>query len=331
MAQEMAAENDLTTTLPSERPLLRQALGFSIDQPTKSINTYQASVSAPTHSSVFLPGQEPKITKLKAKKSIKRPRRPEAYAGQTSRFRLQTYDPTPSGDPPANNGGGPYASTYRGVTPAAEARKDLPATATASLQGRSSSSTASSNVIVSFGSFTSLRSSQANSSASSKSKSTQPAGVSPFSCSKFQEFPNDNTHYRHNYESQHKHAMSLSPSQRQSAQSETQKKWGPIARSQGYPPAAATSSRGTDNEEAEGLELKFMVVFLKLIVAFLGQQRRPLRMVTVLIQDIRSGVTDHQLAEVKVPLKQSDDPQDGFWADARDIVCILLHNIMSTS
>ena len=44
-------------------------------------------------------------------------------------------------------------------------------------------------------------------------------------------------------------------------------------------------------------------------------------MVTVLIQDIRSGVTDHQLAEVRVPLKVSDDPQGGFWADAKEIVC----------
>lgn len=67
-----------------------------------------------------------------------------------------------------------------------------------------------------------------------------------------------------------------------------------------------------------------MVVFLTFI-ALLGQPRRPLRIVTVLIQDIRSGVTDHQLAEVRVPLKPSDDPQDGFWADARDIVCQLIH------
>ena len=56
------------------------------------------------------------------------------------------------------------------------------------------------------------------------------------------------------------------------------------------------------------------------LIALLGQPRRPLRVVTVLIQDIRSGVTDHQLAEVRVPLKGSDDPQDGFWADAKDIV-----------
>ena len=64
-----------------------------------------------------------------------------------------------------------------------------------------------------------------------------------------------------------------------------------------------------------------MVVLSYTFIALLGQLRRPLRTVTVLIQDIRSGVTDHQLAEVKVPLKPSDDPRDGFWADARDIVC----------
>ena len=44
-----------------------------------------------------------------------------------------------------------------------------------------------------------------------------------------------------------------------------------------------------------------------------------MRMVTLLIEDIRSGVTDHQLAEVKVPLRQADHPEDGFWADAKDV------------
>ena len=67
-----------------------------------------------------------------------------------------------------------------------------------------------------------------------------------------------------------------------------------------------------------------LVVFLTSI-SLLGQPRRPLRIVTILIQDIRSGVTDHQLAEVKIPLKPSDDPQDGFWADARDIVSQAMH------
>jgi hypothetical protein len=216
----MAAENDLIPL--SKRPILRQPLGFSIDQPAKSISTYEASISAPSQSSVFLPGQEPKLKKLKAKKRscVKRPRRPEAYAGQTSRFRLQGFEPVPDGDSSTHQGSGSYASMYRGVAPTTERRPDPPTiVATASLQGRPSSST----------------------------QFTKDIGSTPLG----------GPYYRHNYESQHKHALSLSPSQRQSAQSESQKKWGPIARYQGYPPAASTSSKGTDNE-AEGLELKFL-------------------------------------------------------------------------
>jgi hypothetical protein len=48
--------------------------------------------------------------------------------------------------------------------------------------------------------------------------------------------------------------------------------------------------------------------------------RQPLRMVTLLMQDIRSGEVDHQLAEVKVPLRPAEDPRDGYWADAKELV-----------
>ncbi|KAG1716641.1 hypothetical protein ID866_519 [Astraeus odoratus] len=47
--------------------------------------------------------------------------------------------------------------------------------------------------------------------------------------------------------------------------------------------------------------------------------QRPLRMVTLLIEDLRSGIPDSQLAEIKVPLKVAEDPEDGFWADAVDV------------
>jgi hypothetical protein len=39
-------------------------------------------------------------------------------------------------------------------------------------------------------------------------------------------------------------------------------------------------------------------------------------MVTILIEDIRSGVVDHQLAEVRVHLY---DRQERFWADAQEV------------
>lgn len=43
---------------------------------------------------------------------------------------------------------------------------------------------------------------------------------------------------------------------------------------------------------------------------------------TLLIEDVRSEPPDQQLAEVKVPLRKADDPEQGWWADAKDIVRI---------
>ena len=42
-------------------------------------------------------------------------------------------------------------------------------------------------------------------------------------------------------------------------------------------------------------------------------------MVTLLIEDVRSGETDLQLAEIKVPLRPAEREEDGFWADAKDV------------
>ncbi|KAJ4483304.1 hypothetical protein J3R30DRAFT_1760888 [Lentinula aciculospora] len=52
------------------------------------------------------------------------------------------------------------------------------------------------------------------------------------------------------------------------------------------------------------------------------------RMVTILITDIRSGMEDHQLTEVIVPLKDTDPqhPEYGFWANAQEVVERLQHS-----
>lgn len=81
--------------------------------------------------SCFLPGQEVPLPSKQQKggssssssgkrnkTGVKRPRRPDAYPGQTTRFRLDTYDPTPPSEPPIDHGTGPYSSLYRGVPPA---------------------------------------------------------------------------------------------------------------------------------------------------------------------------------------------------------------------
>ncbi|KAH9944742.1 hypothetical protein B0H21DRAFT_694636 [Amylocystis lapponica] len=44
---------------------------------------------------------------------------------------------------------------------------------------------------------------------------------------------------------------------------------------------------------------------------------RYLRTLTLLIDDLRNG--ESQLAEVRVPLKAPDNPEDGFWADAKEV------------
>lgn len=44
-------------------------------------------------------------------------------------------------------------------------------------------------------------------------------------------------------------------------------------------------------------------------------------MLTLLIEDMRLG--ESQLAEIRVPLKQIANPDDGFWADAKEVTDIL--------
>ena len=46
-----------------------------------------------------------------------------------------------------------------------------------------------------------------------------------------------------------------------------------------------------------------------------------LRILTVLIEDKRTPEPDNQLAEVRVGLRQTENPEDdGFWADAKEVV-----------
>jgi hypothetical protein len=44
-----------------------------------------------------------------------------------------------------------------------------------------------------------------------------------------------------------------------------------------------------------------------------------LRILTLLIEDLRREDERDQLAEIRVPLKAIDDPDGGFWADAKDV------------
>ncbi|OJA17834.1 hypothetical protein AZE42_03326 [Rhizopogon vesiculosus] len=46
---------------------------------------------------------------------------------------------------------------------------------------------------------------------------------------------------------------------------------------------------------------------------------RPLRMLTIIIDDVRNGVPDHQLTEVQVQIRPVEDPDGGLWASAKEI------------
>ncbi|KAF9793053.1 hypothetical protein BJ322DRAFT_996725 [Thelephora terrestris] len=51
-----------------------------------------------------------------------------------------------------------------------------------------------------------------------------------------------------------------------------------------------------------------------------AQKGPALRILTLLIEDTRKDPGERdELAEVRVPLKQIDGPEDGFWADANDV------------
>lgn len=120
---------DDDTPPPPERPIIRQAVAFSATLQAPSISTYQASLpTVAPKKNYFLPGQEVPANpgtvmdskSSKTKKtggSAKRAKRADDFSGQTGRFRLQTYDPTPNFDPPMAHGQGPYSSLYRS-TPA---------------------------------------------------------------------------------------------------------------------------------------------------------------------------------------------------------------------
>ena len=87
-------------------------MAFAGATSTDSISTYEAVPVSDPKPGAFLPGQDP-TNPSKPKKGGKRPRRTEAYAQQTSRFRLQPYNPNPGSEPPAPKRGRSSASASR--------------------------------------------------------------------------------------------------------------------------------------------------------------------------------------------------------------------------
>ncbi|KAG1777626.1 hypothetical protein EV702DRAFT_1099484 [Suillus placidus] len=304
-------------------PLIRQAVGFSWQPsvlPVATVNTYQAVLPSNPNAIQFLPGQAlPKKTKRRAK--------PE-YSAQTSRFRLsQVPEPTPAHTPepliqPAlNAGGGPYSSMYRisnAASPSASVTMSNPSVADGASPGEAHSPAASSTVVSGprssyhavpgaynnigpshsrapgqFGGPTTPAKNKRNKKSTGQRTAQDPGSLAQSSASSRQlqpppssmHYPRPGAHYRRDYEA---NLGSRSPS---TSAVSLQEPVGPTfsAKERSVAPPAS------------------------------GGPIRPLRMLTLLIEDVRSGVPDHQLAEIKVVLRPGEDPDGGFWANAKEV------------
>ncbi|PPQ79956.1 hypothetical protein CVT25_003028 [Psilocybe cyanescens] len=309
-----------------DRPLIRQAVAFASDKQPQNIVTYEAT-PPPNVTVRFLPGQEVPIP---PKKKAKRTKKGDIFSAQTSKFRIDTYDPTPSTQPPIAHGNGPYSSMYRGTPiPPKPPRKVSPATTATSSTYTRNSSTATSNPPSSYipphpVSSVPTRPQQPPPQQPAATRSPSPPKKRAEPPSRFPEMeerplrqnnyysgypppPTSNSsaitpspYYRHDYErGTWGHDHSRSPRQKSRNRRS-------MDRSQDSDSSARYHNRDSGRASVQSSDSA-------------QQSKGPLRMLTLLIQDVRSGTTDHQLAEVKVPLRLADEAGTAFWADAQDI------------
>ncbi|KAJ6499198.1 hypothetical protein C8R45DRAFT_981507 [Mycena sanguinolenta] len=281
---EPVADND---TPPPEGPLIRQALAFnwtpSIPTAPASINMYQATpLPAPTNK--FLPGQVvPTPPPPPKPRKVKKKKTAPRYSSQTGRFRVDAYDPTTPAEPapPLTKGAGPYTSIYRAETAPNKSSAREPSEGTSS------------------GSRKKPKPSQSGPKAStSTAKVTASNPKSSASTGKTSDPKQGST-------------STPGPSN-MTLQSSIE---GDAELSQGSYYRHDYDEQNIDNSVAARspsprIELRHSRV----------NQPQQLRLVTVLIADKRGDEVDNLLVEVRVTLRDSDDPKaDGYWAQARDI------------
>ncbi|KAF4620727.1 hypothetical protein D9613_000763 [Agrocybe pediades] len=331
------AQSEHSSSSPADesggsQPLIRQAVAFRTKTP-ENVATYEAQ--PPPAPKAFLPGQQVPVPappapvpepepKKSRKQPSKRPRKADAYPGQTSRFRITTYDPTPSTEPPINQGSGPYSSMYRGVLgPQVRNRQQPPSNApvASTSNGHPGSVTASSIAATSV-----------------------PQPVAPpnhyFAPSPSGPPPPISQPQLHHRQSL---AVPPGPPVGQAPAQQGQ----PVYNSNQYtpqapyppPPPARSASQEVGSYYRRDYDRKLWIPDPmgspprkdgrlqpqqqhKKRPDSAEEERKakyPVRMVTLLIRDVRSGTTDRQLVEVKVGLRPNQPPAVGFWADAKEI------------
>ncbi|KAJ7076394.1 hypothetical protein B0H15DRAFT_600653 [Mycena belliarum] len=288
-------------TPPPEGPIIRQAVAFSwtpsIPTAPASINTYQASpIPTQKHNTFFLPGQEvaappPPPPKPSKGRKPSAPRFP-TQTSQTSRFRIDAYDPTPTAAPALTAGDGPYASMYRAnassaVDDAGSAAGNEPAPVEAPANGRrkrakpsESRPRASTSKAKATTSKTKSVTSKKKISNSDQRPSATPSIMASSAILDPQEGSTGSPYYRRDYVESNAHEL--------------------------------TANSGSEHSPSPRQELRLLHANKR--------SQIPLRLVTILIEDIRGDVPDSQLVEVRVALRDSEDTiRDGYWANAEDI------------
>ncbi|KAF9465017.1 hypothetical protein BDZ94DRAFT_1320616 [Collybia nuda] len=291
-------------------------------------------------------------TARKGEKTTKK-RKITEYSGQTTRFRLSAYDPTVSTEPPLHHGSGPYSAQFR-ATPSESGYQysvaPSPTPTLTSLYGYSADGDSSMSIsphpqFPPAGETRTVNTKRVKATEKRAPKRkpttsrvkggktnvfvTQRASTSTVPPShrhiddlSANMIPNTNRYYRRNYESDmHSQDSEDAGYLRGDDQSHNRIEKtlsNPIvveslAR---HPPARPTPLNKTP---ASAARERISGGTSEVPDPGVRRPLRQIRMVTILIQDLRSGTTDHQLAEVKIPLKDADDSGDGFWADAKEL------------
>ncbi|KAF8557587.1 hypothetical protein OG21DRAFT_1505085 [Imleria badia] len=295
----VAPSEDTETPTPENAPLIRQAVGFSWTPSTSAnVTTYQATVAPKPAPPYFLPGQAPRPP---PKPKSSRPRAPrkkkdQQYSSQTTKFKLIGS----TSSPPSGSTSLAATSPATLADTSASSPSMIPSTNFVFGYANGNATVGASNIN---DATTSVASDALRTRTSSKRKAPvsiiepsarPPRPPAPISTSVTPHYP-----------------LNFNPGGPPVERPQVPAFQGTYSYSSASPPVR---SRGTSVDPSNASRASTQ-----------SPISRPLRMLTLLIEDVRSSVLDSQLAEVKVPLKVADDPNDGFWADAAE-VCNALQN-----
>ncbi|KAK7005604.1 cation-transporting ATPase [Favolaschia claudopus] len=290
---EPIADDD---TPPPEGPLIRQAVAFPWNPSSTSVVKPSLGLYQPTPAPApnkFLPGQEvpvpPPPPKPAKPRKTKKKAEPRSYSSQTNRFRVTSYDPTPVEKPALTMGEGPYASLYR-----------------ASHMGSQDANANEKNEV--------SQDQQVIEQPVEETSATDPTPVASTSKAKTtaSKGKSKDTSAKGKVSKPKKSESSTPGPSNPVSDAAEQPEAGPSRETyyrRDYDASLDDSGQSFVGNSPHGRSMQVS-----------QRTRSDLRLVTLLIEERRGAVRDDQLAEVRVPLRDSENIElDGYWAKAEDI------------